>query len=193
MHVCSICTHTEGELGQVRVHANWFSSGPLYPPPAFSPLAFVSLPQCDTVLVMAGSPQDVARQVIGHELSLIGVPPPTTLDGFRPANADEIKNFMISVGLSPEHGEDIASKLKSSLGITSIVQFEWLFSEYPLKDWFQSHAEWRTNAPLFVGMQWAFKTCSKISHAKERNQEQLKDDDKIPMDPILNRSLNETW
>ena len=42
-------------------------------------------------------------------------------------------------------------------------------------------------------MSWALKTCSKMSEAKEKNQEQLKDDDKIPMDPILNKSLNEAW
>ena len=70
---------------------------------------------------MSGSPQEAARDAIGHELALIGVPPPTTLDGFRLANGDEMKNFMISVGLSPEQGEHIATRLKASLGITSIV------------------------------------------------------------------------
>ena len=78
---------------------------------------------------MHGAHQEVARDAIGHELALIGVPPPTTLDGFRPANEDEMKNFMVSVGLSSEQEEDIAGKLKSSLSITSIVQFGWLFSE----------------------------------------------------------------
>ena len=104
-----------------------------------------------------------------------------------------MKHFIVSVGLSPDQGEDIATKLKAGLGITSIVQFGWWFSEHTLKEWFHSHAEWRTNAPFFVGMQWALKTCSKMSEAKERNQEKLKDDDKIPMDPILNQSLNEAW
>ena len=80
-----------------------------------------------------------------------------------------MKNIVISVGLSPDQGDDIATKLKDGLGITTIVQFEWWFSEYPLKDWFHSHAEWRTNASLFVGMQWALKTCSKMSQAKVRN------------------------
>ena len=116
-----------------------------------------------TVLVMSGTHQEAARDAIGHELALIGVPPPTTLDGFRPASDDEMKNFMVSVGLAPEQGEVIASKLKSGLGITSIVQFGWWFSEHPLKDGFHSHAEWRTKAPLFMGMLWALKTCSKMS------------------------------
>ena len=121
------------------------------------------------------------------------MPPPTTLDGFRPAHEDEINNFMISVGLTPEQGEDIAGKLKSSVGITSIVQFGWWFTEHPLKGWFHSHAEWRTNAPLFVGMTWAFKTCESMSQAKNKCEEQLRDDDKVPMDPILNQSLSEAW
>ena len=77
------------------------------------------------VAVMLGAQQDAARDAIGHELALIGVPPPTTLDGFRPAREDEMKNFMISVGLSPAQGADVAGKVKSSLTITSIVQFGW--------------------------------------------------------------------
>ena len=104
-----------------------------------------------------------------------------------------MKNFMISVGLSPEQGEDIAKQLKDGLGITSIVQYGWWFDDHPLKDWFHSHPEWRSNAPLYIGMAWALKTCSKMSEAKEKSQEQLKDEDKIPMDPILNKSLNEAW
>ena len=44
---------------------------------------------------MAGVAQAIASQTIGQELSLIGVPAPTTLDGYRPANPDEIKTFMI--------------------------------------------------------------------------------------------------
>ena len=114
---------------------------------------------------------EAARDAMGHELALIGVPPPTTLDGFRPANADEMKHFMISVGLSPEQGEQVAEKLKFSLNINSIVQFGWWFSEHPLKDWFHSHVEWRNNAPLFVGMQWALKTCSKMAVAKGKSEE----------------------
>ena len=98
---------------------------------------------------MAGTPQEVASQAIGHELSLIGVPPPTTLDGFRPSNADEMKHFMISVGLSPEQGADIAKKLRDGLGITSIVQYGWWFEEHSLKYWFHAHTEWATNAPPF--------------------------------------------
>ena len=60
---------------------------------------------------MLGTRQDVAREALGHELALIGVPPPTTLDGFWPANGDEKKNFMIPVGLSPDQGGEIAGKL----------------------------------------------------------------------------------
>ena len=114
--------------------------------------------------------------------------PPTTLDGSRPANADKMKHFMISVGLSSEQGEQVAEKLKSSLSITSMVQFGWWFSEHPLKDWFHSLVEWRNNAPLFVGMQCALTACSNIMFAKEKNEEQLKVDDKIPMVPLLNRA-----
>ena len=100
---------------------------------------------------------------------------------------------MLSVGLSPEQGGDIAGKLKASLGITSIVQFGWWFAQHPLKESFHSHQELRTNAPLFVGMQWALKTCESMSQAKKKCEEQLKDDDKVPMDPILNQSFNEAW
>ena len=32
-----------------------------------------------------------------------------------------------------------------------------------------------------------------MDDARAKNQEQLKDDGKIPMDPILNKSLNEAW
>ena len=84
-------------------------------------------------------------------------------------------------------------KLRDGLGITSIVQYGWWFEEHSLKDWFHSHAEWATNAPLFIGMAWALRTCVKMTEAKKNNQEQLKDDDKIPMDPILNKSIDEAW
>ena len=142
---------------------------------------------------MHGAHQDAARDAIGHELALIGVPPPTTLDGFRPAHEDEMKNFMIAVGLSPEQGEDVAGKFKSSLTITSIVQFGWFFTEHSFKDWFHRHPEWRNNAPLFGAMTWALKTCELMSQAKEMCEEQLRDDDKVPMDPFFNKSLNEAW
>ena len=55
---------------------------------------------------------------------------------------------MISVGLSPDQGDDIAKKLKDSLGITSIVQYGWWFEDHSPKDWFHFHAEWTTNAPF---------------------------------------------
>ena len=123
---------------------------------------------------MHGAHQDVARDAIGHELSLIGVPPPTTLDGFRPAHEDEIKNFMISVGLSPEQGEEVAGKFKSSPSITSIVQFGWWFTEHPLKDWFHSHAGWRTTAPLFGGMTWAFNMRIDVASQEEEVRRAVK-------------------
>ena len=104
-----------------------------------------------------------------------------------------MKNFMISVGLSPDQGEEIAGKRKSSLTITSIVQFGWWFKEHSFKDWFHSHEEWRNNAPLFVAMTWALRTCDSMSQAKKKCEEQLRDDDKVPMDPILNQSLTEAW
>ena len=98
-----MCTHAEGELAnKVRVHAHGLSSGPLFALPLLSSHTRQLFPISATVLVMSGSPQEAARDAIGHELALIGVPPPTTLDGFRPANGDEMKNFVISVGLSPE-------------------------------------------------------------------------------------------
>ena len=74
---------------------------------------------------MAGISQEAASRAIGHELSLIGVPAPTTLDGYRPASPDEIKTFMISVGLSPDRSDDVAKALKDDLNITSIVQYGW--------------------------------------------------------------------
>ena len=96
-----MCTHTEGELGnEVRVYAHGLRSGPFLPSHC-SPLTLVSFFLLSaTVLVMSGTHQEAARDAIGHELALIGVPPPTTLDGFRPANDDEMKNFTVSVGLS---------------------------------------------------------------------------------------------
>ena len=42
-------------------------------------------------------------------------------------------------------------------------------------------------------MTWALKTCESMSQAKKKCEEQLKDDDKVPMDPILHQSLNEAW
>ena len=82
--------------------------------------------------VMTGAQAEASR-AIGHDLALIGVPAPTTLDGFRPASPDEIKTFMVSVGLSPERGEDVAKALKDKLNITSIVQYEWWLGEYSFK------------------------------------------------------------
>ena len=39
----------------------------------------------------------------------------------------------------------------------------------------------------------ALKTCDSMSQAKKKCEEQLRDDDKVPMDPILNQSLIEAW
>ena len=141
--------------------------------------------------VMAGVAQEAASRTIGHKLSLIGVPAPTTLDGYRPANPDEIKTFMISVGLSEAKATDVATALKDELNITSIVQYGWWFADENLKEWFKSHQAWRSDAPLYVALKWALTTCSAIDKAKANHQEQLKEDDKIPMDPIFNKSLNE--
>ena len=104
---------------------------------------------------MAGITQEAASRTIGHELSLIGVPAPTTLDGYRPASPDEIKTFMISVGLSNERSADVAQALKDDLNITSIVQYGWWFGEHSLKEWFHSHQAWKTDAPLFIALKWA--------------------------------------
>ena len=79
---------------------------------------------CATSSVVAGITQEAASRTIGHELSLIGVPAPTTLDGYRPASPDEVKTFMISVGLSNERSADVAQALKDDLNITSTVQFQ---------------------------------------------------------------------
>ena len=82
---------------------------------------------------MAGVSQEAASRSIGHELSLIGVPAPTTLDGYRPASPDEIKTFMISVGLSEAKATDVATALKDDLNIISIVQYGWWFAEANFK------------------------------------------------------------
>jgi len=108
-----------------------------------------------TSSVMAGITQEAASRTIGHELSFIGVPAPTTLDGYRPASPDEIKTFMISVGLSIESSADVAQALKDDLNITSIVQYGWWFGEHSLKEWFHSHQAWKTDAPLFIALKWA--------------------------------------
>ena len=114
---------------------------------------------------MAGTPQEAASQVLGHELSLIGVPAPTSIDGFRPARPDEMNTFMVSAGLSPEQGDDVAKALKDGLGITSIVQYGMWFAHHPLKEWFHSHEAWRTHAPLFIAMDWARRMCSAMTEA----------------------------
>ena len=101
---------------------------------------------------MAGITQEAASRAIGHELSLIGVPAPTTLDGYRPASPDEIKTFMISAGLSNERSADVAQALKDDLSITSIVQYGWWFGEHSLKEWFHSHDAWKTDTPLFIAL-----------------------------------------
>ena len=119
---------------------------------------------------MAGTPQEAASRAICHELSLIGSPAPTTVDGFRPASPDEMKNFMISVGLSPEQGDDVAKALKDGLGITSIVQHGWWFADHSLKEWFHLHEAWRTNAPLYIAMAWALTTCSAMTEGKAKHQ-----------------------
>ena len=126
-----MCTHTEGELAnEVRVHAHGLRSGPFCSLPLLPSHTRQLFLKSVTVSVTSGTHQEAARVAIGHELAFIGAPPPTTLDGFRPANDDEMKTFMVSVGLTPEQGDDIAGKLKSGLGITSIVQFGWWFSEH---------------------------------------------------------------
>lgn len=56
-----------------------------------------------------------------------------------------------------------------------------------------SHETWRTEAPLFIALKWAFSTCSTIDTAKAKHEEQLKEDEKIPTDLVLNNSLNEAW
>ena len=145
--------HSKGELyagsDQGFVAPSLTTARPLFDSVTASVMNGTQAAGADPRVSAACSGHEVARDAIGHELSLIGVPPPTTLDGSRPANADEMKHFMISVGLSPGQGEQVAEKLKSSLSITSMVQFGWWFSEHPLKDWFHSHVEWRNNAPLF--------------------------------------------
>ena len=130
----------------MRVHALLLRLGRNGPSPLYH--LFSPAPLSVTGPVMAGTPQEAASRAIGHELSLIGVPAPTTLDGFRPSSADEMKTFMVSVGLSPEQGDDIAKKLNDVLGITSRVQYGWWFKDHSLKDWFDSHGEWATNAPF---------------------------------------------
>ena len=81
---------------------------------------------------MSGMSQESASRAIGHELSGLGVPAPTPLDGFRPASPDEVKTFLISVGLSEPQATDVAKALKDDLNITSIVQYAWWFGDNSL-------------------------------------------------------------
>ena len=82
---------------------------------------------------MAGVVQQQASQSLGHELSLVGVPAPTTLDGYSPARPDEIKTFLLSVELTEAQANDISTALKDELNITSIVQYGWWFADEDLK------------------------------------------------------------
>ena len=72
---------------------------------------------------MAEVVQQQASQALGHQLSLVGVPAPTTLDGYSPASPDEIKTFLLSVGLTEARANDVSTALKDELNITSIVQY----------------------------------------------------------------------
>ena len=111
----------------------------------------------------------------------------------RPAQPDEIKNFLVATGLEEQQATDVAKALKDELNISSIVQYGWWFADESLKDWFKTHASWRQDASLFVALKWALGTCGAMDKAKEKHHETLNEDDKIPMDPVLNKSLNETW
>ena len=83
---------------------------------ALSPLhlTFSLAPLHVTVSVMTGTPQEISSQIIDHERSLIGVLALTTMDGFRPSVPDEIKHFVLSVGLTLDQGEAIAKKPASA-------------------------------------------------------------------------------
>ena len=82
---------------------------------------------------MDGAAQEAASRAIGQELALIGVPAPTTLDGFRPAKPCEVKTFLISTGLEEQKATDVAKALLDELNISSIVQFGWRFAEESLR------------------------------------------------------------
>ena len=129
-----------------------------------------------TSSVMAGMSQEAASRAIGHELSGLGVPAPTPLDGSRPASPDEVKTYLIAVGLSEPQATDVAKALEDELNITSIVVFAGWFGDNSLKEWVSSHVTWRTDAPLYIALKWELSQCSAMTQAKAKQQEQLRND-----------------
>ena len=142
---------------------------------------------------MSGATQEEAARSIGRQMSLVGVPAPTALDGFSPASPDELKTFLIATGTAEQNAEDVANTLRDELDITSIVQFGEWFSDEDLREWFKSHEKWKKKASLFITLKWALSQCSAMSQAKAKKREQLSIDIKVPMDPVLNKTLTDTW
>ena len=149
-------------MDQARASAPSF----LVPPPVRRVVAS----RVATRPVMDGAAQEAASRAIGQELALIGVPAPTTLDGFRPAKPDEVKTFLVSSGLEEQQATDVAKALKDELNISSIVQYGWWFADESLKDWFKTHQAWRQDASLFVALKWALATCGAMDKAKEKHK-----------------------
>ena len=142
---------------------------------------------------MSGMSQVTVGRAISHELSALGVPAPTPLEGSVPAIPDEVKIFLVASGLPEPQATDVAKALKDELGITSIVVFAVWFGDNSIKEWVNSHVPWRNNAPLFVSLKWAVLQSCKMSQAKANHREQLSKTGKIPMDPVLYKGLTEKW
>ena len=114
-------------------------------------------------------------------------------DGFTPAHADEVKVFMVTCGATEEMAADIAVKLKEGLTITSIAQYGSWFGTWSLRDWFAAHTEWANDAPRFVVLNWALQTRKRMDTAKAKAAETIDEDEKKPMDPVTNQSLDAQW
>ena len=131
--------------------------------------------------------------VIGRQLTLAGVAAPTAQDGIVPTIPDELLTFLVSTGTSAENAKDVTDALRDELDITSIVQFGEWFADESLKEWFKAHVQWNKKASLYITVNWGLRTVSHIAKSKDDLQKSINEDDKIPMDPALNKSLNETW
>ena len=97
---------------------------------------------------MAGAAFEAASRGIGQQLALLGVPAPADLEGKKPAQPDELKNFFMATGMLEQESTDVAKALFDELTIQSITVFGWWFADNDLKEWFQSHQAWKKNATL---------------------------------------------
>ena len=131
--------------------------------------------------------------VIGRQLTLAGVAAPTAQDGIVPTIPDELLTFLVSTGTSAENAKDVTDALRDELDITSIVQFGEWFADESLEEWFKTHEQWKAKASLYITVNWGLRTCSDMNKAKAKKREQLISDIKVPMDPVVNKALTDTW